>query len=97
MNPDFSQYHTGIDWSLVDAGDWVKQNATLMHPSYKSPIQNAYMIYENANLTDEQRKNGYTGPYVPEKDSSPIDFKSYLASGGISQKKDMLSQLDDIT
>ena len=53
MNPDFSQYHTGIDWSLVDAGDWVKQNATLMHPSYKSPIQNAYMIYENANLTDE--------------------------------------------
>ena len=85
-NPDFSPQHTGIEWSLDDAGDWVKKNQQFFSPNPASPLHKAFNVFENANLTFDQRKSGYTGPFKPTVNTTNTDFKSYINSGGISHK-----------
>jgi hypothetical protein len=74
-----------LNWTLNDAGDWVKKNSKFFTPESKSPLHKAYNAFEHPNLTFDQRKSGYTGPFQPANTQN-TDFKSYISSGGIGQR-----------
>ena len=100
-NPDYSPKHVGMPWTCFDASDFVRPTGKLMNWQQTQvdgamPLPQAFKVYEDANLTQEQRKNLFEGPASPDKEFKSSEFKHYVNSGGISKKEDISQTLDRI-
>ena len=88
-NPDYSPKHVGMPWTVVDASDYVKPNSSIMNWNNTTvmdntmPLHKAYRVYEDANLSAEQRQNNYSGPHKVDTKYNSNGFNTYKNSGGV--------------
>lgn len=90
-----------MPWSIIDACDYVRPSATQMNDKYaitegSVPLQKAYSIYENPNLTYFERMANYEGPTDVKAEFKNNDYKYYKTSGGIGNNKDASHTINSI-